>query len=90
MDPKVKQNSWRGFESLEYLFVLSVFVLLVAVARILTFISSMSSGASGSSVLFNLDSPDPTPSNPLGVPFPGVTYAGSGNANWVGDFCLVP
>ncbi|KAL4256589.1 SGNH hydrolase superfamily protein [Pleurotus pulmonarius] len=42
------------------------------------------SGASYCDVGYSHQSPHPTPEHPLGVPFPGYTYAEDGQANWVG------
>ncbi|KAF9489400.1 hypothetical protein BDN71DRAFT_322124 [Pleurotus eryngii] len=41
-------------------------------------------GASYCDVGYSHQSPHPTPEHPLGVPFPGYTYAEDGQANWVG------
>ncbi|KAJ8698973.1 hypothetical protein PTI98_005619 [Pleurotus ostreatus] len=41
-------------------------------------------GASYCDVGYSNQSPHPTSEHPLGVPFPGYTYAEDGQANWVG------
>lgn len=45
--------------------------------------ASSFSGDSYSSVFFGEDSPQPTKENPIGIKFPGLTYAGDDRANWV-------
>ncbi|EJD02495.1 uncharacterized protein FOMMEDRAFT_141520 [Fomitiporia mediterranea MF3/22] len=48
-------------------------------------------GASNCDVGYNSECPPPTKEEPLGVPFPGITYAEEGKPNWVGylarDLC---
>ncbi|KAL5532555.1 hypothetical protein ACEPAF_4329 [Sanghuangporus sanghuang] len=48
-------------------------------------------GASFCDVGYDSECPHPTKAEPLGVPFPGITYAGDGKPNWVGyiarEFC---
>jgi hypothetical protein len=46
--------------------------------------SNHNSGASYCDVGYNIHSPHPTRENPLGVEFPGYTYAEPGEPNWVG------
>nr|GAT52019.1 predicted protein [Mycena chlorophos] len=43
-------------------------------------------GDSYSAVGYDVSSPNPTPSEPLGVEFPGITYCEEGSPNWVGYF----
>ncbi|KAG8902807.1 hypothetical protein FRB99_004106 [Tulasnella sp. 403] len=47
-------------------------------------IASALSGASTSDVGYSFDSPSPSPEKPLGVEFPGITYAEFGKPNWIG------
>ena len=42
------------------------------------------SGDSLSDIGYSIGSRRPSPENPLGVPFPGRTFAGPGRPNWVG------
>jgi hypothetical protein len=42
------------------------------------------SGASYCQVGYNSKKPHPTPENPLGVEWPGITYAEADKPNWVG------
>lgn len=46
------------------------------------------SGASYCDVGYDTRSPHPTPENPLGVDFPGITYCEPGKPNWVGHLVL--
>jgi hypothetical protein len=52
--------------------------------RLFHFSPLILSGASYCDVGYSTKSPHPTPENPLGVDFPGITYAEPGEPNWVG------
>ena len=77
------RSHWKGFQNLRYLVVLYASKLFE-----LFFITNLSYNFSGASYCDVGYAPKPNqhPSEelPLGVPYPGVTYAEPGKPNWVG------
>ena len=75
-----KNASWNGYSKLEYLIVLSATSLL---NRLDFYWTSDISGDSYSDVGYSPHESPPNDIEPLGVPFPGITFADSDGPNWV-------
>jgi len=85
MDPTIIQpdSKWQGFEKIRYLMVLWVSIAAVPAAVPCPWTKYLSSGDSYSAIGDQSWKHTPSDDEPLGIRFPGFTYTGDVNPNWV-------